>query len=188
MATEETIFRILSFELAAIGLPVFYFYQDMGRVSILVRHCINLSGVMVKTPSSKSPRSKATVDDYNSEVDHLPSRKRIKLAMGKVGASGGRKASRSDDNKVIMDLVGEASLLTAGIRRFCDRTKSRLIISQIGKPQHHIKTYLELLLGIRDAIKGIFLNIFYHNLLNDSIRWLAPVFKMRICASGRVDL
>lgn len=111
---------------------------------------------MVKTPSSKSPRSKAIVDDYNSEVDHLPSRKRIKMAMGKVGASSGRKASRSDDNKVLMDLVGEASLLTAGIRRFRDRTKSRLIISQIGKPQHHFKTYPELLLGIRDAIKGIF--------------------------------
>ena len=156
MATEETIFRLLSLEPPAIGLPLFHFYQDMGRVSTLVRQGIDLSGVMVETPSSGSRRSEPIVDDNDSKADQSASNKRIKLAMGKVGASGGGMAGGSDDNKVQMDLVGEASLLTAGIWRSSDRTKSRLVISPIGKPLHRFKTYTELLMGIRDAIKGIF--------------------------------
>lgn len=156
MATEETIFRSLSLELPAIGLPLFHFHQDMGRVSTLVRQGIDLRGVMVETPSSGSRRSEPIVDDNDSKADQLASKKRIKLAMSKVGASGGRMAGGSDDNKVQMDLVSEASLLTAGIWRFSDRTKSRLIISPIGKPLHRFKTYTGLLMGIRDAIKGIF--------------------------------
>jgi hypothetical protein len=165
MAIEETILRSLSPEQAAIGLPLFHFHQDMGRVSTLVRQGIDLSGVMIEPPSSGSPRSEAIVDDDNgstrrsgpnSELDQSASKKRIKLTMGKVGASGGRMVGGTDDNKDQMDLVGEASLLTAGIWRFNDRTKSRLVISPIGKPLHHFKTYTELLMGIRDAVKGIF--------------------------------
>ena len=89
MATEETIFRLLSLEPPAIGLPLFHFYQDMGRVSTLVRQGIDLSGVMVETPSSGSRRSEPIVDDNDSKADQSASKKRIKLAMSKVGASGG---------------------------------------------------------------------------------------------------
>ena len=94
---------------------------------------------MVETPSSGSWRSEAIVDDNNSEVDQSASKKRIKLAISKVDASGGRMAGGSDDNRVQMDLVGEVSLLTAGAWRFSDRTKSRLVISPIGKPLHRFK-------------------------------------------------
>ena len=106
-------------------------------------------------------RNAIIVDDNDSKADQSASNKRIKLAVGKVGTSGGRMPGGSDDNKVQMDLVSEASLLTAGIWRFSDRTKSRLIISPIGKPLHQFKTYTELLMGIRDAIKGFFFNTYF---------------------------
>lgn len=81
--------------------------------------------------------------------------KRLKTAMGKDGGSSGRMVGGADDNYWPVDMVGESTLLTAGIWTFNDRTKSRHVISPIGTPLHQFKSYTQLLMGIRDAVKGI---------------------------------
>ncbi|KAF8246433.1 hypothetical protein K440DRAFT_631867 [Wilcoxina mikolae CBS 423.85] len=81
--------------------------------------------------------------------------KRLKTAMGKAGGSNGRMVGGADDSHSPVDLVGESKMLTAGIWTFNDRTKSRLVVSPIGTPLHQFKSYTQLLMGIRDAVKGI---------------------------------
>jgi hypothetical protein len=161
---EANILQSISSSIDIIGLPRYYFHRDLGRVSTLIRQNCGMNAVTITPPSPVPQGSQAAVKDTIGTLKRsAPSgglvssigTKRLKTAMGKVGGSNGRMVGGADDNHWPVDMVGESTLLTAGIWTFNDRTKSRLVISPIGTPLHQFKSYTQLLMGIRDAVKGI---------------------------------
>ena len=167
--TEATILQSIGSD-KIIGLPLYHFHQDMGRVSTLVRKDYDTSGVSIKNPPSPPTDPTSSGAATPSTFQESPLSKRMRMAIGRVGGSGGRMVGGIDDNHSHIDAVPDPAHLTSGIWTYNDRTKSRLITSPIGIPLQQFKSYTQLLGGVRDAVKGIVSHL--HNHLSLVTNWI----------------
>ena len=167
--TEATILQSTGSD-EIIGLPLYHFHQDMGRVSTLVRKDYDTSGVSTVKPPSPPTDPTSSGAATSSTIPESPFSKVMSKAIGRVGGSGGRMVGGVDDNHSHIDAVPDSALLTSGIWSYNDRTKSRLITSPIGTPLRQFKSYTQLLKGVRDAVKGIVSPL--HNYLSLVTNWI----------------
>ena len=167
--TEATILQSIGSD-EIIGLPLYHFHQDMGRVSTLVRKDYDMSGVSTVKPPSPPTDPTSSGAAMPSAIPESTLSKRMRMAIGRVGGSDGRTVGGVDDNHSPIDAVPNSALLTSGIWTFNDRTKSRLITSPIDTPLQQFKSYTKLLKGVRDAVKGIVSPL--HNYLSLVTNWI----------------